>query len=172
MGRSTSWGWKGILQGQKILKGGLRWRIGDWRSIRIVKDPWLPTPHTFLPISQSGDMSLMVGDLVGVGRLWNKYIIERCFNEEEDGINLSMPISKFGCPDQIIWHYTWKRMYSIKFGYMVAQEMNRNGEFGRKGVGQSSEDHVKDPIWGLYGNLRFLLSFIILFGRAVKTFSL
>ncbi|KAM1941349.1 hypothetical protein ACFX13_028934 [Malus domestica] len=172
MGRGTSWGWKGILQGQKILKGGLRWRIGDWRSIRIVKDPWLPTPHTFLPISQSGDMSLMVGDLVGVGRLWNKYIIERCFNEEEAGINLSMPISKFGCLDQIIWHYTWKMMYSIKFGYMVAQEMNRNGEFGRKGVGQSSEDHVKDPIWGLYGNLRFLLSFIILFGRAVKTFSL
>ncbi|KAM2101183.1 hypothetical protein ACFX1T_028231 [Malus domestica] len=67
MGRGTSWGWKGILQGQKILKGGLRWRIGDWRSIRIVKDPWLPTPHTFLPISQSGDMSLMVGDLMGVG---------------------------------------------------------------------------------------------------------
>lgn len=31
---------------------------------------------------------------------------------------------------------------------MVAQEMNKNGELGRKGEGQSSSDHVKDSIWG------------------------
>lgn len=38
-------------------------------------------------------------------------------------------------------------MYSVKSGYKVAQEMEQNGELGRKGMGQSSEDHLKDHIW-------------------------
>ena len=33
VGRGTSWGWKGILQGRKILKSGIRWRVGDGRNI-------------------------------------------------------------------------------------------------------------------------------------------
>ncbi|XP_068331493.1 uncharacterized protein [Pyrus communis] len=46
-GRGTSWGWKGILYQRKVFKVGIRWRVGDGRSIQIVKDPWLPTPRTF-----------------------------------------------------------------------------------------------------------------------------
>lgn len=65
MGRGTSWGWKGILQGRKVLKGGIWWRGGDGRSIHILNDPWLPTPRTFLPISRSENMPLVVGDLLG-----------------------------------------------------------------------------------------------------------
>ena len=89
------------------MSGGLRWRVGDGRSIQIAKDPWLPTPRTFLPISRSEEMSLMVG----VGGLWNMNI-------------LSMPLCKFGCPDHIIWHYTQNGMYTVKSGYLITQEMN------------------------------------------------
>ncbi|XP_050141084.1 uncharacterized protein LOC126617057 [Malus sylvestris] len=99
-------------------------------------------------------MPLVVGDLVGVGGLWVKNMVERCFNEEEARIILSMSISKFGCPDQIMWHYTRNGMYSVKSGYKVAQDMNSNGELGRKGVGQSSGDHVKDLIWGAIWQLK------------------
>ncbi|KAB2595886.1 ribonuclease H protein [Pyrus ussuriensis x Pyrus communis] len=34
-----------------------------------------------------------------------------------------------------MWRYTRNRVYSVKSGYMVAQEMNWNGEFGQKWVG-------------------------------------
>lgn len=38
-------------------------------------------------------------------------------------------------------------MYSVTSGYLVAQKMNRNGELGRKGVGQASRDVNNDPVW-------------------------
>lgn len=95
-----------------------------------MKDPWMPTSLTFLPISKSVDMPQMVKEFVAPGGKWRKNVIEQCFNNEEALIILSMSLSKFGCHDRIIWHYTHNKMYSVKFGYMVAQEMNRNGELG------------------------------------------
>lgn len=43
--------------------------------------------------------------------------------------------------------YTRNGIYLIKFRYLVAQEMNRNGELGRKSVGQSSRADNKDLMW-------------------------
>lgn len=87
----TSWGWKRILQGRKILKVGIRWRVGDGRSIQVVRDPWLPIPRTFWPISRHTEMSLMVADMVSIGGTWKREVIERCFNAHEAHIILSMP---------------------------------------------------------------------------------
>ncbi|KAM2075386.1 hypothetical protein ACFX1T_038282 [Malus domestica] len=67
VGRGTSWGRKGILQGRKVLKLGIRWRVGDGRSIRVMKDPWLPTPRTFLPISRHDEMPGRVEDPIAPG---------------------------------------------------------------------------------------------------------
>ncbi|KAM1487097.1 hypothetical protein ACFX2I_001208 [Malus domestica] len=44
-------------------------------------------------------------------------------------------LSKSGCPDKRIWHYTKDGLYSVRSGYYVAMEMMQNGEFGRKGEG-------------------------------------
>lgn len=74
-------------------------------------------------------------------------MIETCFNEQEARHILDMPLSQFGCPNRLIWHYTRNGVYSVKSGYLVAQEMNRNGELGRKGVGQPSRDTNKDSVW-------------------------
>ncbi|XP_048447588.1 uncharacterized protein LOC125480616 [Pyrus x bretschneideri] len=71
-----------------------------------------------------------------------------------------MPLSHFGCSDRLNWHYTQDGIYSVKSGYLVAQEMNMNGELGRRG--QSSCDATKDTIWG------FPLSYAILSGRGVN----
>lgn len=71
--------------------------------------------------------------------------MERCFNPEEARIILCMPLSHFGCSDRLNWHYTQDGIYSVKSGYLVAQEMNMNGELGRRG--QSSCDATKDTIW-------------------------
>lgn len=119
------------MQGRKILKAGLRWQLDDRRSIQIKQDPWLPTPRTFQPMSQRVEIPSMVGQ-------WKREIIESCFNTEEARTILSIPLSQFGCPDHRIWHYTRNGIYSMKTGYLVAQEMNRNGEIRRKGLGQAS----------------------------------
>lgn len=64
MGKRSSWGWKGILQGRRILERGLRWRVGDGRSICISHDPWIPRPHTYKVRSKHVDMPMMVSDLI------------------------------------------------------------------------------------------------------------
>lgn len=38
-GRNTSWGWKGIFEGSKVLRHSLRWRVGDDTCINIREDP-------------------------------------------------------------------------------------------------------------------------------------
>ncbi|KAM1398237.1 hypothetical protein ACFX2I_015708 [Malus domestica] len=126
VGRGTSWGWKGILQGRKILKAGVRWRVGDGTCIQIGKDPWLPIPRTFRPTSRHEEMPIFVADLVDMEGMWKREVIELCFSEDEAKTILSMPISRFGCPDRVVWHYTRNGVYSVKSGYIVAQEMNKN----------------------------------------------
>ncbi|KAH0972954.1 hypothetical protein GBA52_025110 [Prunus armeniaca] len=34
--KSSSWGWKGILQGRRLLESGLRWRIGDGIKVQML----------------------------------------------------------------------------------------------------------------------------------------
>ncbi|CAL8078874.1 unnamed protein product [Prunus armeniaca] len=46
-GRGKSWGWKGILQGRKILEASMRWHIGNGQQVRICLDNWVPKPSTF-----------------------------------------------------------------------------------------------------------------------------
>lgn len=96
----------------------------------------------------------MVADIVVLWGKWKRDIIESCFNDEEARIILCMPLSQFGCPDRIIWHYTRNWVYSIKSGYMMAQEINRNRELGRKCVGQSSRADTKDPVWMVLWQLK------------------
>lgn len=34
-GRGVSWGWKGIVQGRRILEAGMRWHICNGRKVHI-----------------------------------------------------------------------------------------------------------------------------------------
>nr|XP_028954040.1 uncharacterized protein LOC114822964 [Malus domestica] len=98
-------------------------------------------------------MPQMVAELVSVEGTWEREIIQMCFTIDEAQIILSMPLSHFGCADHVIWHYTRNGVYSVKSGYLVAQEMNRNGELGRKGGGQTSTNDtmasVRRDLWSL-----------------------
>lgn len=78
---------------------------------------------------------------------WYSDIIGRCFVSDEARIILGMPLTKFGCPDKLVWHLTKNGMHSVKSGYWIAQELNRNGELGRKGVRESSARQNKDKVW-------------------------
>jgi hypothetical protein len=50
--RGASSSWQAIQHGLELLKKGLIWRIGNGQSIRIWRDPWIPRPHSFRPISK------------------------------------------------------------------------------------------------------------------------
>ncbi|KAL0404406.1 UNVERIFIED_CONTAM: hypothetical protein Sradi_2081400 [Sesamum radiatum] len=43
--------WRSIMSSKDIIIAGSRWRIGSGISTKIWKDPWLPRPSTFKPIT-------------------------------------------------------------------------------------------------------------------------
>lgn len=53
--------WQAIHHGLELLKRGLVWRVGDGQQIRIWRDPWLPRPPSYSPISPRGDMQTAPG---------------------------------------------------------------------------------------------------------------
>ena len=43
--------WQSIVHGLELLKQGLIWRIGNGRSVRIWRDPWIPRGHNFQQVT-------------------------------------------------------------------------------------------------------------------------
>lgn len=44
VGSYPSYGWQSIWGSQKLLKHGVRWRVGDGKHIRLWGDAWLDDP--------------------------------------------------------------------------------------------------------------------------------
>lgn len=78
---------------------------------------------------------------------WCSDIVTTCFSSEEARCMLSMPLSKFGCGNKLIWHHTKGGVYSVKTGYYIAQDLSRNGELGCKGRGESSAGQGRSKVW-------------------------
>lgn len=43
-----SYAWRSIFVAREVLHLGLRWHIGDGKSVHIWRDPWLPTKGSFM----------------------------------------------------------------------------------------------------------------------------
>ncbi|CAB4284327.1 unnamed protein product [Prunus armeniaca] len=147
-GRGSSWGWKGIIQGRKVLEAGLRWRIGNGKIVRISEDGWLPKPYAFKVLSRHPDMPHRVMDLIDPEvRIWQRDLIQRYFTLEEAQLILPMVISWWGCPDRQIWHFIKHGRYTVKSGYDLAIKLRRNGVISRKGEGECSNQSGQRCPW-------------------------
>ncbi|KAL0437424.1 UNVERIFIED_CONTAM: hypothetical protein Sradi_0450300 [Sesamum radiatum] len=52
IGHAPSFTWYSMLGTRDLLVAGLRWKIGDDQTARILEHPWLSRPHTFQLISK------------------------------------------------------------------------------------------------------------------------
>ncbi|CAB4283736.1 unnamed protein product [Prunus armeniaca] len=136
------------MQGRRILLAGLRWRVGNGESIQVSEDPWIPTPHTFKTSSRHPDLPLTVADLIDSElKIWRCDLISRLFYPNEARLITSMPISRWGCPDRLMWHFHKQGVYTVRSGYDLALYLKRNGELGVKGDGEGSRQSNQAAIW-------------------------
>ncbi|PIM98337.1 hypothetical protein CDL12_29184 [Handroanthus impetiginosus] len=58
--------WRGILAAKHLLQLGVRWRVGNGRSINVRTDPWLPSAGSFKTFTPpiSGLNTLKVESLI------------------------------------------------------------------------------------------------------------
>ncbi|CAN6715719.1 unnamed protein product [Malus baccata var. baccata] len=147
-GKNTSWGWKGLLEARKVLDLGLRWQVGNGKSINIRKDPWLPNPSTFKVSPKSNLEGIMVCDLIDpVTNSWREDTIRSGFQRDDVLPIVSIPLSHAGIDDRLVWHYTTNGIYSVKTGYSLALKLMEEGALGRKGRGAPSEKNKLNMVW-------------------------
>lgn len=153
-GHNPSWTWRSILEGQKVLEAGLRWRIGSGSKVIIDEHPWLPKREPVHPSMVREDIkgkrvSLLIDP---VRKTWKQDLVREVFNEDDAHIILALPLPRGPVEDKLIWnkliwHYSVDRNYTVKSGYESALMLKRNGQLGRRAVGESSNREQLKKVW-------------------------
>ncbi|KAL0397552.1 UNVERIFIED_CONTAM: hypothetical protein Scaly_0203600 [Sesamum calycinum] len=126
LSRRPSYTWRSLMAAQDIFRAGCRWRVGSGTSICIWKDPWLPRPLTFGPITPPlGHLSEMkVSDLIDPQTQdWNAQLIRSIFWPVDSDLILGIPLGHLGLEDQIVWHHTKNGIFSVRSAYHLARTL-------------------------------------------------
>ena len=139
IGHNVSYVWRSIVWGRELLKEGLRWRIGDGESVQVFKDPWIPRPTLFRPISRSSSdtANLKVSDLMSPFG-WDKEKLESILLPIDQEMVWSIPLSSRRRPDRWVWHYDGKGRFSVRSAYRVEMDRRCSGSTSGEGL---------DPFW-------------------------
>ena len=87
------------------------------------RDPWLPRPGDFRPISRRGDRLSMVADFITADRVWDLSALQEHFEPVDVGVIVSIPLSSRIVPDKLVWHYDSKGRFSTKSAYQLARQL-------------------------------------------------
>jgi hypothetical protein len=80
LGTNPSLIWRSLLKGQHTLVKGIKWKVGDGRSINVWRDKWLGLPFT-PGVQQDENSGLLVRDLIDKDRnWWNEVLIDMVFD--------------------------------------------------------------------------------------------
>ena len=125
MGRKPSFAWRSIMAAQDIVRRGLRWQVGNGKSIHIWQDRWLPTPSQYKVISPPSLLhpAARVEELIDpVSREWKMELIHRIFLPHEADTIGGIVLSSNLPMDLQIWAATTNGRFNVKSAYWLAME--------------------------------------------------
>ena len=117
-----SFAWKSILKGRDTIQKGMKWRVGNGRSIKVFKDQWLPYEGSGRVLSPplEHDLNLKVADLMDHElHYWNSDLVNNIFLPSEAKMILAIPLSLMDTPDRLFWPMNSSGVYSVKSGYKL-----------------------------------------------------
>ncbi|GAA0159428.1 hypothetical protein LIER_44131 [Lithospermum erythrorhizon] len=150
---NVSYGWQSLLEGNKVLRKGVRWRVSDGKSIDIWKDPWVPRHTDFhMRGTRRGD-TRWVSQFIKE-EPWDRRVIEQVMDLEDANKIMAIPLSKHHIRDRLIWNHTKSMTYLTCSGYWTTLDLKRNGDLQGGVVGETSRGSVEEPcgkiIWRLH----------------------
>ncbi|CAL1375269.1 unnamed protein product [Linum trigynum] len=131
-----SWGWQSVLYGRQLLLRGLRWQVGNGRSVSALEDSWVPALHPQPPLANPlvlpREGILKVADLLcpGEGR-WSEEKLCQWFSPASIKAIKAIPLSRQDIGDKLIWHETGDGVFSVKSAYHLAVAVDaQQGHWG------------------------------------------
>ena len=88
-----------------VLQEGVRWKVGDGKSIRIWQDKRLTSQSGFQPRTPRGewDENGMVHELIDEQtKTWNQNLLHEMFDTEKAATINSVPLSRVGSLDRLV----------------------------------------------------------------------
>ncbi|KAL0433723.1 UNVERIFIED_CONTAM: hypothetical protein Slati_2706600 [Sesamum latifolium] len=127
-----------------LVAAGLRWKIGNGKSVSIMGEPWLPRPRSYKLISKSKSLreSTKVAELLNVSG-WNASLVLEEFEPIDTKCILSIPLPSNDRPDDLVWDYEKQGTFSVRSAYTLACELQTEA---------SHSNHVRQ--WNFIWNLR------------------
>ncbi|XP_042939499.1 uncharacterized protein LOC122274529 [Carya illinoinensis] len=144
MGSRPSFVWRSIKAGANLLKKGLMWRIGNGSKVNIWSDRWLPHSHNHMVLSTRDEdcWCEKVSDPIDPQRLeWEDSLLHELFNQHEVENIKTIPLSKGGREDRLVWEFTNNGLYTVKSGYHFIKELDREME------GETSDRNKNKLFW-------------------------
>lgn len=138
-GGNASPGWRAIEHGLTLLKKGIVWRIGNGRSVRIWRDPWIPRDHSRRPITTKRNCRVKwVSDLLGQDGSWDVQNVSRVFlpidAEEILKIRTSVRLEE----DFLAWHPDRLGQFSVRSAYKLAISL----DYADESSSSSGQNHM------------------------------
>lgn len=120
VGFRPSYSWRSICAARDVIRDGLRWRVGNGKSIRVWSDEWIPgqgagkilSPVRVLPADAR------VEDLIDVNtRSWDRTLVENIFHSAEASKILRIPLSWANREDSVFWNFTSSGLFTVRSAY-------------------------------------------------------
>ena len=116
--RSASYTGRSILHGRDLLVQGIRWGIGDGRSVKIISDNWIPGfPPAILkpisPIPSTATVHCLMDEETGS---WNEENVNAFFSPATAAQILQVPISRHAGDDFVCWPHTRHGLFQCSLG--------------------------------------------------------
>jgi hypothetical protein len=137
------------MHGKKLLQQGLFWRVGDGKTINILRDNWIldvthGTLTTTSPVKDDQTVSSLMQEN---GGQWKEKSVRDLFPEEISEKILSIPTSSEGCSDFPSWPHTKSGTYSVKSVYNLARSKLFWISRSNIGKGASSNQVTMEKAW-------------------------
>jgi len=123
-GNNSSYTWRSIWGAKCLLLEGLKWRIGNGKSVRVWVDNWvdydgfIARPATDIEF----DPDQQVHDLIDVPSMeWNPEVIHQLFSNPVADRILSMPLSIRAPEDSLFWWPDKRGLFSVKSAYWLGK---------------------------------------------------
>ncbi len=118
-----SYVWHSLAASRNVLEQGLKWRIGNGKSISICQDRWIPNqengkiPYPITAIRSD----VVVAELIDSARgVWKEDLVRSCFSPVDVEHILHYPLHPLQPADVLIWWGTSSSKFTIKSAYHSA----------------------------------------------------